>query len=146
MFTVNRNPTPRDLRFFAWSMLLGFNALGFVLLMIASWKSGRAFSSPNATLLFVCGALSVLGTVSGIASLASIDAARKLYILWMTITVPIGIVMSTVMLTVLFIFLLPVFSLVVRLGDPLRKRLGGATYWENYKRYEPMLDRMRRPF
>jgi len=146
MFTVNRNPSPRDVRFFAWSMLIGFDGLGFLLLTIASWKSGRPFFSPGTMLLAVFTVLSVVGTVSGIASLASPRAAKSLYIAWMTITVPIGIVMSTILLTVLFVVLLPLFSLVVRLGDPLRKRLGGATYWEEYKRYEPTLDRMRRPF
>jgi hypothetical protein len=41
---------------------------------------------------------------------------------------------------------LPLFSLIVRFGDPLRKKLGGATYWEPYRPHEPTLERMRRPF
>ncbi len=146
MFTVNRNPTPRDLRFFAWSMLFGFNGLALLLLIVASWKIGRPFFSPGPRLLFFGMALSVIGTLTAIASLASADVGRRLYIAWMTITVPIGIVMSTMLLTGLFVFLLPLFSLIVRLGDPLRRQLSGSTYWENYKRYEPTLERMRRPF
>jgi hypothetical protein len=148
MFTVNRNPTGRDLRFFAWSMLIGFNALGLLLLLIAWWKSGRAqpFLSPGAVLLVVVVVLSAVGTASGLASIVSDRAGKGLYVAWMTITVPIGIVMSTILLTVLFVFLLPLFSLIVRLGDPLRKRLGNGTYWENYNRREPTLERMRRLF
>ncbi|MEK7710827.1 MAG: hypothetical protein AAB341_02930, partial [Planctomycetota bacterium] len=64
----------------------------------------------------------------------------------MTATAPVGIVMSTILLTMLFMLILPVFSLIVRMGDPLRKKLGGATYWEDYKAHEPTLERMRRPF
>ena len=64
----------------------------------------------------------------------------------MRTTVPVGTVMSTVLLTAVFVVVLPLFSIVVRLGDPLRKKLGGATYWEDYKPYEHTLDRMRRLF
>ena len=67
----------------------------------------------------------------------------------MSVTVPIGIAVSTVLLTVLYFVLLPVFSVIVRFGDPLRKKLsrGGAeSYWEDHKPYEVTLDRMERLF
>ena len=67
-------------------------------------------------------------------------------IAWMSITVPIGIAMSTLLLTIMFILVLPLFSLIVRLADPLRKRLSGSSYWENYPKHPPTLDRLRRPF
>jgi hypothetical protein len=69
-----------------------------------------------------------------------------LYVTWMRASTPIGLAMSTVLLSVLFLFMLPLFSLVVRLGDPLRKKLGETTYWEDYKPHEATLERMRRLF
>lgn len=72
--------------------------------------------------------------------------ARPIYMGWMTVTVPIGIVMSTILLTLLYFILLPVFALIVRSGDPLRRRLGANSYWEDYKPYEHSLERMGRLF
>ena len=148
MFKVNRNPTKRDLRFFAWSMLLGFDGLSSLLLVTAWLKFGRErpFFSPGSGVMLAAIALAAIGTVTGVLSLLSRRVARKLSIAWMTVTVPIGIVMSAILLTVLFVFLLPLFSVIVRLGDPLRKKLGGTTYWEDYKPYEHTLERMRRLF
>ena len=148
MFTVNRNPSRRDLLTFAWVMLLGFNALPFVLLTLLWLRSEgpRAFFTASGVLWILMVSWSVFGTIAGVISLASPKAAKRLYIRWMSMTMPIGMVMSTIMLTVLFVILLPIFSLIVRMGDPLRKKLGGATYWEDYKHYEPTLERMGRPF
>ncbi len=65
----------------------------------------------------------------------------------MSLAVPLGIVMSTIALSILFFVLLPVFSLIVRRSDPLRKKITrSGTYWEDYKHYEPTLDRMQRQF
>ena len=55
--------------------------------------------------------------------------------------------MSTVMLSLVFLVLLPVFALIVRRSDPVRRRLhDGNTYWEDPSPFEPTLDRMRRMF
>jgi hypothetical protein len=80
-------------------------------------------------------------------AMTSVSLAKPVYVGWMSVAVPIGLVMSTIMLAVLFFLLLPVFSLVVRWGDPLRKRIRrDGSYWEDYKPYEPTMDRMARPF
>lgn len=148
MFSVNKNPSVSDLRFFAWSMLLGFNGVSATIVVVLWWRFGTFESLWETRTLPVIGAilLALAGTVSGLLSLLSIGLARRSYILWMSATVPVGIVMSTVMLTVLFVILLPVFSLIVRMGDPLRKKLGASSYWENYKPHEATLERMRRLF
>jgi len=148
MFTVNRNPSPRDLRMFAWSMLIGFNVLAIVALLLACWKSGwtQPFFWPSPRAKTIAIVFSVVGTSMWLVSLVSPAAAKRLYIGWMTVMVPVGIAMSTVMLTLLFVILLPVFSLIVRRGDPLRKKLGASSYWENYKPHEDTLERMRRLF
>jgi len=147
MFTVNKNPSVSDLRKFGWAMLWGFGVFG-VILWVVAWRryGGGSFGWSGATIQQVAVALFMLGVGLCVIGTAAPSIARPVYIAWMTVTVPIGIGMSTVLLTVLFVFLLPLFSLIVRIGDPLRKKLGGTTYWENYKAYEHTLDRMRRLF
>lgn len=144
MFTVNRNPTPRDLQWFALGMLVGFPAISMLLIYFSRGKAADGHATATMTALAI--GLSVVGILAGILALTLPVAGRKLYVAWMTLTVPIGLVMSTLLLTMLFFVLLPVFSLIVRRQDPLRKRLGGATYWEDYKPHEPTLERMRRAF
>ena len=89
----------------------------------------------------------LLGLGLGGLSLVRTDLARPIYVGWMTIFVPVGIAMSTVLLTVLFFVLLPLFSVIVRLGDPLRKKLKAeGSYWEDSRKHEPTLERTMRPF
>lgn len=144
MFTVNRNPTPRDLQWFALGMLVGFPMVSMLLLYFSRAKSADGHATSVVTGLAI--GLTTAGVLSGVIALALPHVGRKLYVLWMTLTVPIGLVMSTILLTVMYFVLLPVFSLIVRRQDPLRKKLGGPTYWEDYKPHEPSLERMRRPF
>jgi len=132
MFTVNKNPGVSDLRKFGWAMLIGFGAIGVILWVVA--KQEVAFG------------LFGLGVGLCVIGIAAPSIARPVYVAWMTATVPIGIVMSTVLLTVLFVFLLPLFSVIVRRGDPLRKKLGASSYWEDYRSQEHTLERMRRLF
>ena len=148
MFTVNKNPSLRDLHKFGWAMLIGFGVLA-VLLWLAPWVKARDVSVLTwsaAPRQIVAVVLLGLGLGLLVLSRAAPRAARTVYVGWMTAAVPIGVAMSMVLLTVLFVFLLPVFSLIVRLGDPLRKKLRGDTYWEDYKPHEPSFDRMRRLF
>ena len=149
MFSVNKNPKPSDLRKFGWAMLVGFGVIG-ALLWLAPWlrtgEVGLWAWAATANQVTAVG-FWVLGLALAILSLSSPAAAKPVYVVWMSITVPIGIVVSTVMLTLLFVVLLPVFSIVARWGDPLRKkRHPGDTYWEDYKPHEPTLDRTARPF
>lgn len=149
MFTVNKNPTPSDLHKFGWAMLAGFGVIGLIL-WLAPWvKTGEAanlaWAGTGAQLLAI--ALWMLGVALFAASFAPAPVGRHVYVAWMSATVPLGIAMSMVMLTVLFVLLLPVFSLIVRFGDPLRKKLTSQkSYWEDYKPYEPTLERMKRQF
>ena len=149
MFTVNKNPTPSDLRKFAWAMLIGFGGIG-TLTWLLPWIRGIEGAVPGwwggpgqiASLCFWA-----VGVAMWTVGLALPGAAKPMYVIWMSLTVPIGLVMSTILFTVLFILLLPVFSIVVRFGDPLRKkRHAGESYWEDYKPYEPTMERMARPF
>ncbi len=148
MFTVNKNPSEAELRKFGWAMLTGFGVIGAILWFLAWRKYGESglldWTGTGLQMVALCSW--VLGIGLFALSLTSAASAKPVYISWMTVTVPIGIVMSTVLLTVLFVLLLPLFSLIVRMGDPLRKKLGGRTYWEEYRPHEHTLDRMRRLF
>jgi hypothetical protein len=149
MFTVNRNPTADDIRKFGYAMLIGFWAVG-ALLWLGPWLKTRDLSVlgwSGTGLQFTAIGLQTLGVGLCLLSLAAPGAAKPVYVAWMTVAVAIGVVMSTVLLTALFLCLLPVFSLVVRAGDPLRKRLtAGGSYWEDYRPHEATLERMKRPF
>jgi hypothetical protein len=148
MFSVNKNPSVGDLRKFGRAMVIGFAGLALVM-WFAPWLKTRNASvlvwsatDPQIAALV----LLALGLGLCILGYAAPGTAKLVYVGWMSVAVPVGLAMSMVLLTVLFVFLLPVFSLVVRLGDPLRKKLRGDSYWEDYKPHEPTLERMRRPF
>ena len=91
--------------------------------------------------------LQSLGAALWLLSYASPTATKPVYVIWMSVTVPIGIVMTTIMLSILFSVLLPVFALAIRLGDPLGKKLkASGSYWEDHKLHEATIERMERPF
>lgn len=109
----------------SWSDALSWHAGGWRLAALMLWSLGAGFAT-------VCTASHRLGL--------------KLYVAWMSMAVRMGAVMSTVLLSVMFVLLLPVFSLI-RLGDPLRLKRGGSdTYWEDHRSEEPTLERMSRSF
>ena len=149
MFTVNKHPTVSDLGKFGWAMLIGFGVIGLVL-WLAPWLSAGdstplAWPGTRAQTTALC--LWALGAALWVLGLTAPRAARPVYIVWMTLAAAVGAVMSTVLLTVLFVLLLPIFSLVVRLGDPLRRKLtADDSYWEDYRPHEATLERMKRPF
>lgn len=149
MFEINRSPTAAELRKFGLTMLGGFLVIGAVL-WIAPWIRTRdvgalGWTAHSAKTFAVIAW--ALGVAFGVVGFSPISLARPVYVAWMTVATKLGVVMSTLLLSVLFWIILPVFSLIVRMGDPLRKKLfPGGTYWETYKPHEATLERMRRPF
>jgi len=149
VFEVNKNPSTKDLHSFGWAMLAGFGVIGLILWLIpwlATWDTaGLAWAGTGRQVLAVV--LWVLGVALLLISRTSAQIARPVYVAWMSAVLPIGIAVSTILLTLLFVLLLPIFSVIVRLGDPLRKNLSAEeSYWEDYRHYEPTLERMKRPF
>lgn len=149
VFAVVRNPTGSMLRKFGVAMFFGFGVLGTVAWASQSFHDrsvgGLTWTGHWTQVASLC--LWAFGVALGTISFGPRALARPVYVGWMTVTMAIGVVMSTILLTVLFVVLLPPFSLVVRLGDPLRKRLGHASsYWVPQKSHEPTMERMRRPF
>ena len=149
MFTVNKNPSTKDLHKFGWAMLIGFGVLGTLLWLVAWWKGGESATlgwsgaAPQAAAACLWG----LGVLLAALARTNPRIARPVYVTWMSAVVPLGIIVSAIMLTVLFVLLLPVFALVVRFGDPLRRKLRrGGTYWEDYRPHEATLERTARQF
>ena len=149
MFTVNKNPTHDDLRKFGVAMLVGFFLIGAIL-YFSAWIKTRdvlALEWTGTGLQLTAVSLQALGAALWLLSRASPVATKPVYVIWMSVTVPIGIVMTTIMLSVLYFVLLLPFSLVMRFGDPLGKRLkDGGSYWEDHKPHEATIERMERPF
>lgn len=147
MFHVNRHPNSRDIRTFGWAMLGGFGFLA-AFFWIAAWRGGATLTAWSGSAGQITAAVLLsLGMVLFALSHVAVSASKHIYVLWMTVGLAIGLVVSTILLTFLFFLVLPFFSLIVRRGDPIRKKAGSVeSYWEDYKPHDPTLDRMRRLF
>jgi hypothetical protein len=112
MLPINRNPSAKDLRSFAriWFPLF----VAFLGGMIW-WRA----SQPTAAMV-VWG----VGAVVELAVLASQAVARRVFVGLMIATYPIGLVVSTVALAILFYGVFTPLGWAMRLGgrDPLRLR------------------------
>jgi len=143
---VNQNPTRSDVRKLGVTVLGGFVVLGAVF-----WWTGRASGGGfgwsgsgrqwAAVVLWSAGAVALGGT------LASESLGRRIYVGWMTGASWLGAGMTLLLLTVLFVTILPFFALI-RFKDPLRLRAAppGESYWEPHAPHEDTLERTRRPF
>lgn len=136
---VNRNPSRRDVRQFGWVVFGGFVVIAAIL---AAWGLR---SDEGSARLIAAGVLAGAGMLIAIVSRISYAAGRILYIGWMTPALWLGLVMTTVLLTVLYFLLLPWFALI-RFRDPLRLRRHGGSYWEEPSHHAATLERTRRPF
>jgi hypothetical protein len=132
MKPVKKNPSSSELRVFGLAMLVGFAVIGGLI----SWRLGVNVAA------IVCW---VLGLALFLCSLWR-PMGQPVYYVWMTGAMYLGAVVTTVLLTALFVVFLPIFSLI-RLKDPLRRRLKPTgSYWEEHRPHEPTLERMVRPF
>src|SRR5262245_894193 len=111
MIEINRNPSRRDLRLFSgvWTPL--FTALAGV---VSYWRGDMQLAT---TIWIVGGAASLVG-------LASVSAARWIYLALSYATFPIGFVVSYVVLALVFYAIVTPFGLVMRAAgrDVLRLR------------------------
>lgn len=120
MLPINRNPAARELRSFSriWFPL-------FVVLIgsLLRWR----FHLPEAS-LWAWG----IGALAVVAALADRRVARAVFVGLMVMTYPIGLVVSTVALALLFYLVFAPLGWGMRLAgrDPLRLRTRGeATQW-----------------
>jgi hypothetical protein len=120
MLPINRNPAAREVRAFTRIWLPLFVVVfGGVL-----WWRG---ASPL-TVGFVWG----VGGMLVALALASREAARVIFVGLMTVTYPIGLVVSTVVLGFMFYLVFTPLGFFMRLAgrDPLRlKARGDRTHW-----------------
>lgn len=57
---------------------------------------------------------------------------KKVWQAWKRFAFVLGRINTTILLTVVYFLIIPVFSLM-RFKDPLRKRLGGESYWQPFQ-------------
>jgi hypothetical protein len=124
MLPINRHPAVRELRAFARLWLPLFVAvLGGVIWWRTGWLAG-------AIVAWSVGAV-LVGAV-----LASREIARIVFVGLLTITYPIGMVVSSIVLAFMFYAVFTPFGFLMRLGvrDALRlKRRDAVSHWTPYK-------------
>ena len=114
--------TPKNLRSFGLLMACAL----LVICGLHLWKGNPAHRA------VVLPALLALSAAFGGFALLAPMALRYVYKPWMAMAQVLGLVMTRVLMTVLFLVLLLPFTLI-KLKDPLRIKLGGATYREPHK-------------
>ena len=121
LFEAPGRPADRQLRQFAWALL------AFVTLAI-SLRIWRGHSVGNWSL-----ALAVAGWAAGALGAVSPRRIEWLFVAATTVTRPIGLVVSEVMLSVMYFGVITPVAIVSRLvrRDRLRRTLdkGAASYW-----------------
>ena len=145
MQLANRNPSLREVRRFGLVMLCGFTVLAGLF-----WWFGKAeeggWGWTGGGLHSTAVVLAALGLVVWVITVASEAAGRVVYVVWMTAANILGTVMTFVLLSALFVVLLPIFTLI-RFKDPLRKKLkADQSYWEDHQHHESTLERTIHPF
>ena len=127
MIELNRNPSPRDLRWFGLLMLAFFG----VLAVMARWR----FDAPLV-------ARNLLLTGAGLAALyyAVPPVRRWVFLGWMYLAFPIGWTVSHLLLFVVYYLLITPVGLVLRIlgKDPLERRFDSRaeSYWSARARIE----------
>lgn len=126
MITPEWRPDARQLRQFAWISLVGFPALGFLL-----W---RAHGAP-----WLAAALAALGVLVWLVGLARPERIRIVYVALLAVSVPIGWVVSGVLLRLVFYGVVTPLGLLFRATgrDALSlRRPRASSYWQDLDPHE----------
>jgi hypothetical protein len=120
LLEFNRNPSPRDLRWFGLVLAAALCTLGG----IAYW---RTRSTP------VAAGIAGAGVLIGVAYYAVRPARRPIFLAWGGLTYPLGLALSFVVLSVIYFLVITPVGLIMRLvgRDPMCRRFdrAAATYW-----------------
>ncbi|MGE5360923.1 MAG: hypothetical protein ACM3NQ_18045 [Bacteroidales bacterium] len=108
-------------------------------LRLSATGAARTLLGSAAVLLWL------LAAVLALSAVGAPSIAARLHAGWTTAARAVGVAITFAMFTVLFAVFLPLF-LFVRLRDPLRKRLGAASYWEHREPGDDSMDGMSRPY
>lgn len=139
MIEVNWNPPAKQLRSFGWICLVAFGVLG-------TWLRYRqtlfGFEFQPDTAAMVARALWGIAAVSALLALVAPRALRPLHVLLTAISLPIGLVISHVLMALLYYGLFTPLALIFRIigRDALDRRFepDAVTYWTKRK---PVTDR-----
>ena len=120
LLRLNRHPSPRQLLVFAVAWLVVFGTLA-----MSQWRHGREILAE---------VFAVTAIAFPLLGLAWREGLRCVFVGLAYATYPIGLVVSTVVLVVIYYAVLTPIGLVLRLGryDPLQRRFDrqAATYWQ----------------
>ena len=127
MIHLNRNPSPSQLRQFAW---LWLPLCGLAAGAVCHWRLGAERAA-----IVVWG----LTAVISVAAIVSRAAARVVFLGLSYVTYPVGLVTSWIVLALLYFGVMTPLALAMRaMGRDalrLRRRPGAASYW--HPRSEP---------
>ncbi len=126
MINPQWRPDARQLRQFAWVSLVGFPALGLLL-----W---RAHGAP-----WVAAVLAALGVLVWLVGLVEPNRIRIVYVALLAVSVPIGWVVSGVLLRLVFYGVVTPLGLLFRVvgRDALSlRRPQGPSYWRDLDSHE----------
>lgn len=122
MIKIDFNPPASQLRQFAWISLLAFPAIGWLVLH-------RGFGASPTVAWWLTG----IGVAVWLAGLVSNAAIRVVFVGLMLLSAPIGYVVSTLVLSLVYFGLFTPVALLFRLTgrDKLRLRLdpNAKSYW-----------------
>jgi len=135
---MNQTTSTKDLRIFGIGSGIILSVFGFLI----RWRF--EFASEQTVMIGLIAVGSVL-TVCGLFVPRILDPVYKP---WMKGAMVLGAAMTVVLMSVIFIIVVPIFSLV-RFKDPLRFRRTpdpGGSYWETHRNSDSTLDRFSKPF
>jgi hypothetical protein len=121
LIDVNWKPGAKELRQFALLFLIFGGVFGTLIYFFKDWP------------LLVSQIMWIGGAVVGLAGLAVPALVRPVYVVMMALALPIGMVVSTVLMVVIYFLVLTPIGLLMRLlgHDPMRRTLDPAatTHW-----------------
>jgi len=131
MIEINRNPSPRDLKFFAILQIAFFG--------LVSWSLHRNNFSPVAV-----GTVAGLSVLVGVIGWLSPTSIRPLFVGWLYAVFPIGWTISHLLVGLTFYGLITPLGFLARLAghDPLKLRWDQTkeSYWEKRPTQRPPSD------
>ena len=118
---INWKPSPKELRKFGLTMIVGFALIGLGFQFLPS--------PPRMAAAWTCYAF---GAAAGLLGLTGARAALPVYLLWMGVAFVMGNLIGRVLLALVYYGLFTPMGLVMRLAgrDRLQlRRTRGGTYW-----------------
>lgn len=132
MVAIEWNPGPKKLRNFGFFAFLGF---GLMALLVA--KRNGALTADEATGSIAWGFISLFAALALACPLLSLTFPKALRPVWITLSlvaVPIGFVISHIVMSLIFYGLFTPLALFFKLigRDPMQRKLApdAETYWE----------------